>query len=140
MADSIAFPWGSIGLFGIDKVVKFHLDTPLYVTPFVWVMNKSKYDAMSLAQKKVMDDHCSSEWSEKISAPWADFEFAGRAKIAAQSGHEIDKLSPEQLALWRKAVAPAEAQWSNDVRKAGYDPKTVLDGLKQSLVKYKAAL
>ena len=140
VADAIAFPWGSIGLFGIDKVAKFHLDVPLYVTPFVWVMNKGKYESLSGAQKKVIDDHCTSLWAEKIAAPWADFEFAGRAKIAAQAGHEIEKLSPEQLANWRKAVAPAEAQWANDVRKAGYDPKTVLDDLRQNLTKYKSAL
>ena len=47
VADAITFPWGSIVLFGIDKVVKYHIDVPLYVTPFVWVMNKAKYDAMS---------------------------------------------------------------------------------------------
>ena len=140
VADAIAFPWGSIGLFGIDKVVKYHLDTPLYVTPFVWVMNKAKYEAMSPAQKKVIDEHCSSAWAEKLASPWADFEFAGRAKIAGQAGHEIDKLTPEQLASWRRAVAPSEQQWANDAKKAGYDPKAVLDALKQSLAKYKAAL
>ena len=58
VADAITFPWGSIGLFGIDKVVSHHLDAPLYVTPFVWVLNKDKYNAMSAAQKKVIDEHC----------------------------------------------------------------------------------
>ena len=40
VADAITFPWGSLGLFGIDKVVSYHIDAPLYVTPFVWVINK----------------------------------------------------------------------------------------------------
>ena len=31
VADAITFPWGSLTLFGIDKVVKFHMDVPLYV-------------------------------------------------------------------------------------------------------------
>ena len=31
VADAITFPWGSIFLFGIDKVVKYHMDVPLYV-------------------------------------------------------------------------------------------------------------
>ena len=29
VADAITFPWGSIILFGIDKVVKYHMDMPL---------------------------------------------------------------------------------------------------------------
>ncbi|MGZ5894386.1 MAG: TRAP transporter substrate-binding protein, partial [Caldimonas sp.] len=84
VADAITFPWGSISLFGIDKVVTQHMDVPLYTTPFVWVMNKDKYEAMTPAQKKVVDDHCTTEWAEKVASPWADFEFAGRAKLAGQ--------------------------------------------------------
>ncbi|HEY1228179.1 MAG TPA: TRAP transporter substrate-binding protein [Ramlibacter sp.] len=139
VADALTFPWGSIVLFGIDKVVKYHMDAPLYVTPFVWVMNKDKYNGMSTAQKKVIDDHCTTEWAEKVAAPWADFEYGGHAKIAAGSGHEIYKLTPEQLKAWRDAMAPVENQWAESVKKVGQDPKKVMDGLKASLVKYKAA-
>ena len=139
VADAITFPWGSIILFGIDKVVNYHMDVALYTTPFVWVMNQAKYDAMSTAQKKVIDDHCTTEWAEKVASPWADFEYAGRAKIAAESGHEVYKLTAPQLAAWRKAVEPGEVEWAASVKKLGYDPKAVLDGLKQSLVKHRAA-
>jgi TRAP-type C4-dicarboxylate transport system substrate-binding protein len=140
VADSITFPWGSLILFGIDKVVKYHMDVPLYVTPFVWVMNNDKYNSMSAAQKKVIDEHCTSEWAEKVGSAWADFEIAGRAKIAAEAGHEVYKLTPEQLQAWRTAVAPVEQQWAEGVKKTGGDPKQVLDSFKQTLVKYKSAL
>ena len=140
VADAITFPWGSLGLFGIDKVVTYHIDVPLYVTPFVWVLNKDKYNAMSAAQKKVIDEHCSSEWAEKVGSAWADFEIAGRAKVAALPGHELVKLTPDQVDAWRKAVAPVADQWAKDAAKAGADPKQVIDSLKASLAKYKSAL
>jgi TRAP-type C4-dicarboxylate transport system substrate-binding protein len=140
VADAITFPWGSIGLFGIDKVVSFHMDVPLYTTPFVWAMNKDKYESMSAAQKKVIDDHCTSEWAEKVASPWSDFEFAGRAKLAGLPGHESYKLTAEQTDAWRKAIAPMEAQWAADVGKAGGDAKAAMDALKASVTKYKAAL
>jgi TRAP-type transport system periplasmic protein len=140
VADAITFPWGSLTLFGVDKVVSYHLDVPLYVTPFVWVMNLDRYNSLSAAQKKVIDEHCTTEWSEKIASPWADFESAGRAKIAALPGHEMVHLTPDQLEAWRKAVAPVVGQWSTDVKRTGLDPSAVLDALKQSLNRYKAAL
>src|SRR4029450_1820485 len=31
VADAVTFPWGSVPLFGIDKVTKYHMDVPLYV-------------------------------------------------------------------------------------------------------------
>ena len=44
VADAVTFPWGSMPLFGIDKVTKYHMDAPLYATTFAWVMNKDNYD------------------------------------------------------------------------------------------------
>jgi TRAP-type C4-dicarboxylate transport system substrate-binding protein len=140
VADAITFPWGSISLFGIDKVVTEHMDVPLYTTPFVWAMNKDKYESMSAAQKKVIDEHCTTEWAEKVAAPWADFEFAGRAKLAGQAGHESYKLTAEQLDAWRKAVAPTEAAWAEGATKAGFDPKQVMESLRSTVAKYKAGL
>lgn len=140
VADAITFPWGSLGLFGIDKVVTYHIDTPLYVTPFVWVLNKDKLATMSPAQRKIVDDHCTTEWAEKVASVWADFESAGRTKIAATPGHEMTKLTPEQVDAWRKAVAPVTDQWAEGAKKVGADPKQVLDSLHQNLAKYKSAL
>ena len=80
-----------------------------------------------------------TEWAEKVATPWADFEYAGRAKMAA-AGHEVYKLTPEQLKAWKDATAPGEAQWAESVKKVGQDPKKVMDSLKANLVKYKAAL
>ena len=69
VADAITFPWGSMFLFGIDKVTKYHIDAPLYTTVFTYSMNKAVYDGMSAAQKKVIDDHCTGEWAEKVAGP-----------------------------------------------------------------------
>ena len=138
VADGIFFPWGSMFLFGLDKVTKYSMDVPLYSTVFTYSMNKAKYDAMSPAQKKVIDDHCTTEWAEKVASPWADFEFAGRAKLAGQPGHESYKLTSEQLDAWRKAIAPTESTWAEGASKAGYDPKQVMDSLKSTVGKYKS--
>jgi TRAP-type transport system periplasmic protein len=103
-------------------------------------MSPRTYAAMSAAQKKVIDDHCTTEWAEKVASPWADFEFGGHAKLAGLPGHEVYKLTPDQLNAWRQATAGGEAQWGESVKKAGQDPKAVMNSLKSSLVKYKAAL
>jgi TRAP-type C4-dicarboxylate transport system substrate-binding protein len=138
VADAITFPWGSILLFKIDQVVKYHMDLPLYVTPFSLLINQATYDGMSDAQKKVIDDHCNSEWAKKIASPWADNEAAGRQKLIKMSDHEVYKLNDEQAAKWRKAVEPLTEQWAGPVQKAGWNPGEVLNGLKASLAKHKS--
>ncbi|MFI5022458.1 MAG: TRAP transporter substrate-binding protein [Alphaproteobacteria bacterium] len=139
VADAVTFPWGSILLFGIDKVTKYHMDVPLYVTTFAMVLNKGKYGEMSPAQKMVIDDHCTTEWAEKVAAPWADFEHAGIQKLKDEPGHEVYSITADQLAEWRKAAEPLEAKWAANVRKAGGDPETAMKELKAELAKYKAA-
>ena len=135
VADAVTFPWGSVVLFGIDKVTKYHLDMPLYVTTFAFVFNKAKYDEMSASQKKVIDNHCTPEWALKVAAPWADFEHAGIAKIRAEAGQEIYEPTPAQVAEWKKAAQPLEEKWAENVKKTGVDPATVMKELKAQLSK-----
>jgi TRAP-type C4-dicarboxylate transport system substrate-binding protein len=139
VADAVTFPWGSVPLFGIDKVTKYHLDMPLYVTTFAFVFNKAKYDSMSAAQKKVIDNHCTPQWALKVAAPWADFEHAGIAKIKAEAGHEVYEPSASQVAEWKKAAEPLAKTWADNVKKAGGDPDTIMKELKAQLDKDKAA-
>jgi len=135
VADAVTFPWGSVPLFGIDKVTKYHLDMPLYVTTFAFIFNKAKYDEMSAAQKKVIDNHCTPEWALKVAAPWADFEHAGIAKIKAEAGQEVYEPTPAQVAEWKKAAQPLEEKWAENVRKAGQDPTAIMKELKAQLSK-----
>ena len=118
VADAITFPWRSLLLFGLDKVVKYDMDMPFSTTTFVWVMNKQKYDGMSAAQKAVIDNHCTTEWAEKVASPWADWEHAGRDMIVAESGHDVYKLTPDQVTAWRKAAEPLKAKWASQVKDA----------------------
>ena len=139
VADAAGSPWGSMALFGIDRVTKYHIDAPFYVSEQVWVLNKDKYDALSGPQKAVMDQHCSSEWALRIAAPWAEFESAGRDKVKALAGHEVYPLTPEQLAAWRKSAEPVVADWEAAVRKAGQDPAAILQKLRKTVADHKAA-
>src|SRR5437016_3413967 len=67
---------------GVDKVTKYHMDAPMNTVTFQWLMSPRTYAAMSPAQKKVIDDHCTTEWAGKFADPWADFEHEiGRAHV-----------------------------------------------------------
>jgi TRAP-type C4-dicarboxylate transport system substrate-binding protein len=139
VADAVTFPWGSVILFGLDKVTKFHMDVALYTTTFAWVINKAKYDAMSAAQKKIVDDHCTTEWARRVADPWTDFEFAGRDKLRKEAGHEVYGISAGELDQWRKATEPLQVSWAAKVRKVGVDPDAALKELKDTLAKNNAA-
>jgi TRAP-type C4-dicarboxylate transport system substrate-binding protein len=138
VADGVTFPWGSLVLFGIDKVTKYHMDAPLYVTTFAFVFNKDKYNQMSPRQKKAIDDNCTTEAAARVGGPWGKFEDAGIDKVKAEPGQEVYKLTPEQTAMWKKAAEPLVKTWADGVKKAGVDPDAAMKELRADLAKYNA--
>ncbi len=125
-------------LFGIDKVTKYHMEAPLYVTTFAFVFNKDKYNQMSDRQKKAIDNHCTTEEAGKVGGPWGKFEDGGIPKIKAEAGHEVYQLTPAQTAQWKKAAEPLMKSWADGVKKAGVDPDAAMKDLRASLAKYNA--
>jgi TRAP-type C4-dicarboxylate transport system substrate-binding protein len=136
VADAVTFPWGSMVLFGIDKVTKYHMAAALYTTSFVWAMNKSTYARMSPSQQKVIDDHCNRQWAERVAAPWADFEHDGIAKLKAERGHEVYPIADAQLNEWKAAAEPVVKTWSAAVKKTGAYPEAILNDIRATLAKY----
>jgi TRAP-type C4-dicarboxylate transport system substrate-binding protein len=138
VADGVFFPVGSLVLFGVDKVTKYHIDAPMYVTTFVFVINKDIYSDMSDRQKNAIDDNCNTEAAGRVGDFWGKFEDAGLDKVKAESGQEVYTLTTEQTAQWKKAAEPLVKTWGEGVRKAGVDPDAALSELKASLAKYNA--
>jgi TRAP-type C4-dicarboxylate transport system substrate-binding protein len=139
VADAITFPWGSLISFKIDGITKFHIDEPLYVATFATVINTDKYNALSDSQKKIVDDHCTTDWAGRTARDWAKVEDEGRQKLrAAGSGHTTVNLKPEELAAWRKSAEPVMGKWLEDMKTAGYDGPKVVGDFKAALKKYNA--
>jgi TRAP-type C4-dicarboxylate transport system substrate-binding protein len=138
VADAVPFPWGSTVLFGIDKITKYHMNEPLGSVTFQWVMNKATYAAMSPAQQKVIDAHCTTQWAAKFADPWADFEHAGIDKIKAEPDQDVYTISDDQLTLWKQSAAPLQQKWADAVKAAGGDPDAIWKELQASLTQYNA--
>jgi TRAP-type C4-dicarboxylate transport system substrate-binding protein len=132
-ADAITFPWNSIYIFGIDSVTKHHLDMPFYVTTFVLAMNKEVYGGLAEADRKVIDDHCSSDWAEKMAAGWADWEAAGRTRMKADPEHIFHEPTADDIAAWREAAAPLLDAWKKDVAAKGIDADAADQALRDQL-------
>ena len=138
VADAVTFPWGSVPLLGVDKVTKYHMDAPLHTVMFQWLMNPKAYAAMSAAQKKVIDDHCTTEWAGKFADPWATSSTRASRRSEPMPGHEVYKITDAQLGEWKKSAEPLQQKWADGVKGAGGNPDTIMKELKDSLAQYKA--
>jgi TRAP-type C4-dicarboxylate transport system substrate-binding protein len=137
VVDTVTSPWGSVILFGIDKVTKYHLELPVTTSTFQWIINNKTYESMSAAQKKVIDDHCTSDWAAKFAGPWIDYEAAGIIKVKAMPDHEVYTVTAAQAEEWRRSADFLYKQWADDVRKVGADPDPIMKELQASLAQFK---
>ena len=138
IADAIMAPWEVLTLFRRTDVTKFHMENPLYVSMFTWNLNRRTYDSMSPAQKKALDEHCTTAWAKRIASEWAQRDFDARKQVssAKDAGRTIYSITPQQVAQWRKAAEPLRKQWVDEVTKAGYKADQVWSELIASLKKH----
>ena len=136
MVDGIMVPWEGLTVFRMADVTKFHMENPLYVSIFTWNLNRKAYDSMSPMQKKALEEHCSVAWTKKIAAAWAERDFDAIRKVKPLSDHVAYTITPQQVALWRKAAEPLRKQWAEEVAKAGYNADEVWNELIAALKKY----
>ena len=123
-------------VFSFGDVVKYTLNIPLYVSTFVENINKRMYDSMDASQRRVIDNHCTPEWSARVYKYW--YDVAKRDLMNAYTnlpGHTFYQPTDDEMKLWFKAAEPVVAEWKASVKKAGYDPDKVLSSLQAALKK-----
>ena len=137
-ADAITFPWNSINIFGIDSETKYHLDMPFYISAQLMLMNKDSYAALSEENRKVIDDHCTPEWSGKFSQGWAENEASGRQKMIDAGGHTIYAPTAEEVQQWRDAAAPLIDTWKEEAKAKGADADKMYQDYLDALTRHDA--
>ena len=138
VADALSFPWNLLRLLGIDRVVKYHMDINFYALGISTVMNKNSYDKLSPAQKKVIDDHSTADWAERMPPKWVAWELEGRDALIADPKHTVYEISADDLNEWKKKAAEVKAIWAEEVKDRGYDPDKVFGELESLIKKYNA--
>ncbi len=137
-ADAVSFPWQSLIIFGIDALLNYHMDVPFGGNGFELLINKASYNKLSDNQKKIIDAHCTPEWSVRFMQAWNKMEGEGRETLAKKPGHVVYPVSDKFRAEMQAASAPAKKEWAESVKKTGYDPDQVWNSLVEAMAKNKA--
>ena len=138
VADAITFPWGSMLLFGIDKVTKYDMDEPLGSVMFQWLMSPATYAAMSASQKKVIDEHCTTEWAAGLPTRGPTSSIPASRSSRPSRTTRSTRSTTRNLPSGRSLPSRSRQKWADDVKKAGGDPDVIWNDLQASLKQYNA--
>ncbi|MEJ8572576.1 TRAP transporter substrate-binding protein [Microbaculum marinum] len=115
VVDGVTFPWNTIINFGLAEDLVHHVDLPFYVPMAMYGVNPAFYENLSPENRKVIDDHCTPEWSERITSDWATWEQDGRQELEDIGGHTIVTVAPEDRAPWVEKAQGLYADWAAQV-------------------------
>ena len=122
--DGTAVPWEVTTPLRIAELVNTHTgfsgNRSLYITFFIFAMNKAKYDSLPADLKKVIDDNSGAETSKWAGKTMDDGDAPGLA-AAQRRGNTIVTLDAAEIARWRKAAEPVIDGWSAEFKAKNID-------------------
>lgn len=137
--DAIAFPWGSLFQFGLDRRFKHHIDFPLYTSSFLWVINEQRYRSLPADLRAILDAHCTIDEGSHIADEWIKIETAGRDRARITGDQQLHRLDTQDLAAWRRPAELMRADWILKMKTLKLDGSEMFDSFLAALIQYDAA-
>ena len=109
--DGTLSQWTQFQPFKLAEVLFHHTETPLGGNVGMTFMAKKKFDGLSPAARKLLEDNSGEKQSRAFGQFWDQVNNEGR-DLAKGDKHQIVKLTAEQEASWRKRVDPIVDEWA----------------------------
>lgn len=102
--DGNIMPWGPVGAFKLQEVLKYHLDAGINPVAMYIVFNQRKFDSLPEDIQQVIDD-VSEEMFSNWGRWWHETDQVA-VDAAREAGNEIIPMSDEQRQAWRERLQP----------------------------------
>jgi TRAP-type C4-dicarboxylate transport system substrate-binding protein len=133
--DGTIFPWEAISSFKIAEVLKHHVDSGLYVAPFLTYMNQKKYDSLPPDLRKVIDDLSGAWAADFTGVAWDKNELEGLAAIK-KAGGTIYKLPAEERQRWLLKIKSLEEDWIKSIEAKGLPGRQIVVDIREAIKRY----
>ena len=137
--DGMVVPWEVMPSFKLHELTKAHTEVSgrrgLYTTPFLFLMNKSRYEALSFEHKKIIDRNSGIGLAKIAGQLWDDIELPAR-NLAKQAGGEFFQLSGEPLKKIKLIGSRMIDEWIVSATKNGLNGKELVEQAEGLIQKY----
>jgi TRAP-type C4-dicarboxylate transport system substrate-binding protein len=118
------------------EVVKSTTDSSQigYTTAMFVVMNLKKWNALSAADRQIMEE-VSAQWIDVHGKAWDDLDKEGH-DYTLSLGNKILSLTPEENARWKKAVRPIIDGYIKEVSAKGLPAQSAVEEVEKLVRQY----
>lgn len=137
--DGTVVPWEVTLPLRVAELVNTHTsfsgNRSLYVSFFVFAMNKRKYESLPPDLKKVIDANsgpATSRWVGQV----MDAGDAPGLEAAKKRGNAIVVLDAKETARWKAAAQEVTQAWIAEMKSRGIDGQALVDDARALIAKY----
>jgi len=127
VVDGAVYPFEANKGWKLGEVTRFATAdfTAAYTTSFFVVMNKDKWNSISAANQKIIEQ-INMEWIDKHAEAWDTSDAKGIVFFLNQGG-QIIGLDAKEGERWRNAVAPIIEDFKANMNKKGFKGTEIVD-------------
>ena len=127
VVDGAVYPFEANKGWKLGEVTRFATAdfTAAYTTSFFVVMNKDKWNAISAANQKIIEQ-INMQWADKHGEAWDTSDAKGIVFFLNQGG-QIIGLDAKEGERWKKAVAPIIEDYKANMNKKGFKGDELVD-------------
>ncbi len=127
VVDGAVYPFEANKGWKLGEVTRFATAdfTAAYTTSFFVVMNKGKWNSISAANQKIIEQ-INMEWIDKHAEAWDTSDAKGIVFFLNQGG-QIIGLDAKEGERWKKAVAPIIEDYKANMNKKGFKGTEIVD-------------
>jgi TRAP-type C4-dicarboxylate transport system substrate-binding protein len=127
VVDGAVYPFEANKGWKLGEVTRYATAdfTAAYTTSFFVVMNKDKWNSISAANQKIIEQ-INMEWADKHGEAWDTSDAKGIVFFLNQGG-QIIGLDAKEGERWKKAVAPIISDYKADMDKKGFNGTELVD-------------
>ncbi|MCB1395100.1 MAG: TRAP transporter substrate-binding protein [Rhodobacter sp.] len=103
--DAVSMDWNGMNVYRLYEVATHHLDVPVYVSGFFFVMNQARYDSLPDNVRACVDQDSGEALVSTFGAMWNAWQEPGLDIVNNNPEHVVTHATPEEVAAWRDQSA-----------------------------------
>lgn len=131
--DGSATDWTNLREYKLHEVIRHHLEAPVFVGGFFFVMNQKSYDNLPEAARACIDQNAGAALVATFGPLWASWQADSRAIAMQRDPDAILTATPEQIAAWRDALEPVAQTLLAEVKARGVENADEIRAAMQAL-------
>ncbi|MHA7888813.1 TRAP transporter substrate-binding protein [Roseicyclus sp.] len=106
-ADGNMIPFTAFPAFNLHEVTTAHMALPMGGATGMLFMSRARWDALTPEARAVLEANSGCDVTREVGSIMDQWDNEGREMVAAQPGHTVIDISPEELAMLQGDIAQA---------------------------------